>query len=369
LETPALEYAEILLGKYGKEGDKLMYRFEDRGGRKIAMRYDQTVPLARVVSEHQNSLPMPFKRYQIQPVWRADNTQRGRFREFLQCDIDTVGTDSILADAEIIVIVAKSFEALGFRDFKILLNDRSIFASLPRDAIVTIDKLKKIGREAVVQELLAKKVANSEDAILSILQSIESKGPTDRLKEVSVYLSKFGVDPSKYEFCPTLARGLDYYTSLIFEVEISKYSAGSVCGGGRYDGLIGQFAKKRVPAVGCAFGFDRIVEAMEEQKLFPSNLPGQTKVLVTIFNPDYADYSIEICSRLRQSNINSALWLDAAVKIEKQLKYADQKGIPFVIIFGPEEKEKNVITLKNMKTRKQESVSLTDLVEKINETV
>ena len=359
LETPALEYEEILTGKYGEEGDKLMYRFEDNGGRKVAMRYDQTVPLARVVAQYQNQLPFPFKRYQIQPVWRADNTQKGRFREFLQCDIDTVGSTSTASDAEIIAVVNESFKALGFTNYKLLVNDRSLFGDLPAKAIQIIDKLEKQGEDEVAKQL--------QDAGFDpeILTKLQNEKPTENLQSIMQKSYEMGVDKKSLTFSPTLARGLDYYTGMILEVVIEGYTVGSVAGGGRYDGLIGMFSSKQIPAVGLAFGFDRIMEAMAEQGLFPETLPGGTDVLVTVFNMEFVDDSMKISSQLRSNNINTELWLDAVVKMEKQLKYADQKNIPFVIIIGPEEKEKNVVTLKNMKTREQETISLDDVLSKL----
>lgn len=365
LETPALEYEEILMGKYGEEGDKLMYRFVDNGGRKVAMRYDQTVPLARVVAQYQNQLPFPFKRYQIQPVWRAENTQKGRYREFLQCDIDTVGTESNVVDAEVLAVAAKAYKALGFKNFKILVNDRTVFAGLTNKAIATIDKLQKIGAEKVREELKEKGFEEK------ILDDILEKKMTDSLIQIISIAKKLGVPDEAIVFEPTLARGLDYYTGIIFEVEIEGYNVGAVGGGGRYDNLIGMFMpinkqgeKKSIPAVGFSFGFDRIIEAMEEQNLFPSGAAG-TKVLVTVFNLDLADNSIAISSRLRANDITTELWLETESKMEKQLKYADQKGIPFVVIIGPEEKEKNVVTLKNMKTRDQKQITIEDVIQEL----
>lgn len=355
LETPALEYEEVLLGKYGEEGDKLMYRFEDNGKRRVALRYDQTVPLARVVAQYGNKLPMPFKRYQIQNVFRAENTQKGRYREFLQCDIDTVGANSSLADAEVIAVAAKSLEALGFTNYKILINDRSNFEGISKQDIIALDKLKKIGKEEV-SKLLSDP---------SILDRIQTKQPTENIAIILSLLPKLGVEPLKCEFSPTLARGLDYYTSLIFEIEIEGYAAGSVCGGGRYDDLIGMFAGRNIPAVGFAFGFDRVMEAMEELNLFPQELTG-TKVLVTVFSKELAKKSMEICSQLRSNNINCELYLDENAKLEKQLKYADQKQIPYVLVIGPEEAEKDVINLKDMKTREQKTLSINDASEELS---
>lgn len=368
LETPSLEYEEILLGKYGDEGDKLMYRFEDNGKRKVALRYDQTVPLARVVAQYQNELPMPFKRYQIQNVWRAENTQKGRFREFLQCDIDTVCTSSPLADAEIIEIAATSLKTLGFKDFKILINDRENLFSfrvglqIALDQgikiIKIIDKLKKIGRTDVLLEI--SKLGLSNEQASEILKKVEQAKPTEKLNQITSCLTKLGTNPSIVEFSPTLARGLDYYTGMIFEIEIEGYSAGSVCGGGRYDNLIGLFGNKQIPAVGCSFGFDRLIEAMDELKLFPENLQ-KTKVLVTIFSPELLDESIEVCGIINQNNINQELYIDPYAKMEKQLKYADKKQIPYVVIIGPDEAKNNTVTVKDLTTRTQKTLPLTQL--------
>lgn len=365
LETPTLEYEEVLTGKYGAEGEKLMYRFTDNGGRKVAMRYDQTVPLARVVAQYANSLPMPFKRYQIQPVFRAENTQRGRYREFVQCDIDILGLESAASDAEIITAAYKSFDALGFKNFKILVNDRSVFGDLPTQAIIIIDKLKKLGAEKVKEELKEKGFDPE------VLTKIQNAALPDRLALTIKVARKMGVAKERIVFEPTLARGLDYYTGTIIEIESPDYTFGSLGGGGRYDNLIGMFARSassgqanKIPAVGFSFGFDRIVEAMEDLLLFPKDMR-TTKVLVTIFSIDYADRSMEICTSLRENNINAEIYLDANTKIEKQLKYADQKNIPYVVMLGPKESEKNIVTLRDMKSRDQKEISIEQLPNEI----
>ena len=358
LETPVLEYEEILTGKYGEEGDKLMYRFEDNGGRRVAMRYDQTVPLARVVAQYQNQLPRPFKRYQIQNVWRAENTQKGRFREFLQCDIDTVGTSSPLSDAEILSVIADSYETLGFKNFTILVNDRKTFSDLPTAAIIAIDKLKKIGPQKVKEEL--EKLGLPSTTLDDIMQ----KEPSENLQKIINTARRFGIADNRISYEPTLARGLDYYTGIIIEVEIDGYTTGSVGGGGRYDNLVGMFSNDSLPAVGFAFGFDRLMEAMEEQNLFPSN-PTPTQALVTILSSEYTDKSIEICYRLRAKGIPTELYLDDSVKIERQLKYADQKNIPFALLIGEDEIKNNTVTLKNLKTREQKKLSIEDLINEI----
>lgn len=368
LETPALEYEEILTGKYGEEGEKLMYRFEDHGKRKVAMRYDQTVPLARVVAQYQNQLPFPFKRYQIQNVWRADNTQKGRFREFIQCDIDIVGNTSLLADAEIIAVVNSCLKNLGFDKYEIQLNDRKLLfekikvAGIDEKQILLqiireIDKIDKIGWKQLRKNLLdlnlSEETVQRLDTELSITQPIEQDPYLDPVITLAQKLGVNSILPKKY-----LARGLDYYTGLIFEVKLNNYTGGSVCGGGRFDNLIGMFAAKQIPAVGCAFGFDRIIEAMDTLQLFPQNiLLSTSQVLVTIFNNGTAaEQSLEVTSLLRTNNIATEIWVgEIKVKnpLEKQLKYADEKGIPYVVIMGPEELKNNTIILKDLKKKKQ----------------
>lgn len=354
LETPALEYEEILTGKYGEEGDKLMYRFEDLGGRKVAMRYDQTVPLARVVSQYKNEITFPFKRYQIQPVWRADNTQRGRFREFYQCDIDIVGSSSQKADAEILTCVSSCIKILGFDKFKILVNDRQNFKDYDPKAIAIVDKLKKIGEEKVKEEL---KNSGFDE---NLLQEVIQKSKTQNLSEiVEMSVSQDQSLEEKIIYEPTLARGLDYYTGLIIEVEIEGFDAGSVGGGGRYDNLIGIFSNEAIPAVGFAFGFDRLIEAMDGLNLFPQNLT-KTQILVTVFSDDLKEVSANFSTFIRNKGVNSELYLNSDAKIDKQIKYADKKGVPFVAIIGPDESSKNMVTIKNLKSRDQQTVQYDD---------
>ena len=358
LETPALEYAETLLGKYGDEADKLLYLFEDRGGRKIGLKYDQTVPASRVVAQYMQELPMPFKRYQIQPVWRAGKPQRGRHREGLQCDIDIFGEESYLADAEVIAAVAKTLEALGLSSYRILLNDRVVFGNTPLPAITIIDKLKKIGPEAVKKELRTKGFDPA------LVDSIKSKKPTDELTKIVEALPSLGVPSDRVMFEPTLARGLDYYTSTIFEVEIEGYDAGAVGGGGRYDDLIGQFTGKRLPAVGFAFGFDRLIEAMEQNNLLAMSSTA-TQVLVTVFSPEGLGDALSLTSKLRDNGINAEVSLDPTAKLDKQLKYSDRKTIPYALIVGPEEQSKGVVQLKNLKERTQEVLTVENLIKKL----
>lgn len=363
LETPALEYAETLLGKYGDEADKLLYSFKDNGGRNVGLRYDQTVPLSRVVAQYQNELPLPFKRYQIQPVWRAENTQKGRFREFLQCDIDTIGSNSPLSDAEIINCSLSAFKQLGFSRPTMLLNDRTIFdaLNLTKIEIIILDKLEKIGKDEVIRQLIT---AGRTDAT-DLLETLKSTKPTERLYTIIASLKNLGYkEDVDFRFDPFLARGLDYYTSTIFELKVDEYRAGSLAGGGRYDKLIGQFSGRDVPAVGIAFGFDRIVDAMTEANLLPQSATA-IQVFVTVFSPDVLNPALALTSQLRDNGINTEVTLNPEEKLDKQLKYADRKGIPYVIIQGPEEVKKGVVKLKDMKNQTQEELTVDQVVTKL----
>ncbi len=353
LETPILEYEEILTGKYGEEGDKLMYKFTDNGQRRVAMRYDQTVPLARVFAQYKDALPLPFKRYQVSNVYRAENTQKGRFREFLQCDIDIVGADTALADAEVVQVGITALSSLGFKNFKVLINDRAVFEGIPKEGIIAIDKLKKIGEDGVKTELSEKGLD------LEILNKVKNAQKTERISQVMEIL---GSEQVVYE--PTLARGLDYYTGIIIEIEIEGYTAGSVAGGGRYNNLVGMFEDENMPAVGFAFGFDRLMEALEEQDLLRID-PSVAKVLVTVFSPELMRDSYELAAKLRTRKINTELYLENDTKMEKQIKYALKKNIPYLLILGPEEKEKGLVTLKALQTKEQKTVTLNEVIQMI----
>ncbi len=372
LETPALEYQSLLLGKYGVEADKLVYTFDDKGGRQVALRYDQTVPTARVLAQYQQQLGLPFKRYQIQPVWRAEKPQKGRYREFLQCDPDIFGSTSPLADAEIIAVSAQVLQNLGFDKFQILLNDRAILFEIMNRAgilqseqlsiIQTLDKLDKKGRDEIIVELKRKGLDDSKIQI--IFTAIKEAKPTDNLEIIIRYAISLGIAKEKIVFRPYLARGLDYYTSAIFELIIDGYDAGSVGGGGRYDKLIEQISGISVPAVGIAFGFDRIVEAIDQFNLWPEKME-QTVVLVTIFNKELTDQSIAVARALRKKGIDAELYPDTSAKLDKQLKYADRKDFQYAIIVGPEEVKQNMVNLKNMKTGEQETVTIESIISKL----
>jgi len=326
LETPSLEYEDILLGKYGEEGDKLMYRFEDNGGRRVALRYDQTVPLARVVAQYQNDLPLPFKRYQISNVWRAENTQKGRYREFLQCDADIIGTSSVIADAELLGLVIDIYKELKL-DVIIKINDRANFESLDKKYVSVIDKLEKLGESTVLSEMIEKGMSDADAR--STLKSLQDKPMTENLKQVLDVLESMGKDTSKVQYEPTLARGLDYYTGMIFET-IAQNSTGSICSGGRWDKMIGLFTGQNQPAVGFGLGFDRTVEVLEEQNLLPKKF-ATTQVLVSIPSNKLKQTTLKITSMLRSKNINAETWLDES-KLEKQFKYAEKKEIPYVVV-------------------------------------
>lgn len=369
LETPALEYASTLLGRYGDEADKLIYQFEDRGGRKVGLRYDLTVPLARVIASYSN-LSRPFKRYQLQPVWRADKPQAGRFREFLQCDADIIGTKSPLADAEIIIITAKCLKKLGFEKFAILINDRwVIFDVLARtniskekrlSVIRTLDKWEKIKEKGVREELIKK--GSPKNQVDELLEEIKKARRSPNLNRIFEYLKSSNLSENQIEFLPTLARGLDYYTGMIFEVQIDGYTGGSVAGGGRYDTMIGFFAEEYIPAVGFSFGIDRLVEAIKQKGLLKDLPETTTKVLVTTFSQELLKKSLKLASKLRGVGINTDLYPEPEVRLDKQLKYANKKGIPYVIILGPEEIKEEKYTLKEMKTGKQKRVNFQNLV-------
>ncbi len=365
IETPALEYEEVLAGKYGDEGNKLMYRFTDNGDRRVALRYDQTVPLARVVAQYGDKLPMPFKRYQIQPVWRAENPQKGRYREFVQCDIDTVGTASLVADAEIIACTITGIRKLGFRNLVMKINDRTIFEGIEPKYLGTLDKLEKIGKESVVSELVEK--GTSESEAQKLLDGMLKKEPTPQLKELFTLLEAYGLkQDNDFEFSPTIVRGLDYYTGVIFELVDSKNPALSLAGGGRYDNLIGIFSGRQIPAVGIAFGFDRIIETMDEAGFFPesTNSPAP-KVLVTIFDKKLSLQSIKVSSLLRRAGLDVELYSNEEDKLDKQLRYVNSRTIPYVIVIGPEEEKANKVVLKDMASGKQETLTLEEVKNKL----
>lgn len=385
IETPTLEHADILLGKYGEEAEQLIYQFEDRGGRKVAMKYDLTVPTCRVVAQYGDKIPLPFKRYQIQPVWRADNTQKGRFREFFQCDADTIGTSSMIADAEFIQMGLAIMGQLGFTDYYARINNRKFIDGLVQYAgatqdqfyviCIAIDKLEKIGLEGVIAEMEKKGV--SSDVIKKIIEVVSLKGTNEELiaklsvmmkdipvaleglnelKEIFSYLTAAKVAPELYAFDLSIIRGLSYYTGPVWEFTVRDGGVGSVAGCGRYDKLVGLYLGRDVPATGGSFGIERLFEVIKERGLLKDESNKQE--LVTIFTPELANESFKLAQALRKQGKSVILYPDEAAKLEKQLKYANKKGIETVYILGPEEIEKKSVKVKNMKTGEQTTINL-----------
>ncbi len=372
LETPSLEYEELLLGKYGAEADKLLYAFEDRGGRRVALRYDQTVPTARVVAQYKNTLTFPFKRYQIQPVWRADKPQKGRYREFYQCDIDIIGAQAPVADAQLLATVSAVFTKLEI-PFKIKFNDRPSLIELisssgvPQEKIVsviqTLDKLDKKSSDEVIAELRDKEI----DAKIceKLFEKINDAKVPPALATITSLAKNLGVAEESLEFAPALARGLDYYTGMILEVVIPGYSGGSVAGGGRYDKLLSTLVNEDIPATGLAFGFDRLIDAIRELDKFPKNLGIGAKALVTIFNEETTDYSASIFRMLQKNDVASEIYPEIGKKLESQIKYALAKKIPYVIIAGPDEKNQKMVKLKDLAKKTQEDLNIPELLERM----
>ena len=374
LETPTLEYAELLLGKYGDEADKLVYSFADRGDRQVALRYDQTVPTARVLAQYQNELGKGFRRYQIQNVFRADKPQKGRYREFTQCDADIFGSTSTLADAEILAVYSSIYQDLGLNDLVIELNDRETLlktlSPYATDIVVvasiiqSIDKLDKISKEDVVKELVSKGL--SSNMAVEALNAIESAKPSNNISEIIDSAKILGVQDKNLRFNPALARGLDYYTGMIFEGKIPGVS-GSVGGGGRYDRLIESLGGPSIPAVGFGLGFDRTVEVMQAKGLL--TISQSTQVIVTIFSPTLQTKSLNVARSLRNAGINTEIYPDPNDKLEKQFKYADKKNIPYAIVIGQDELDQNLVNLKNLTSREQKTLPLDEVIQLLSNRV
>jgi histidyl-tRNA synthetase len=409
LETPAFENLSVLMGKYGDEGDQLLFKILNSGDfsgkltdadwnegskpltSKISekgLRYDLTVPFARYVVMNRGTLVMPFKRYQIQPVWRADRPQKGRYREFYQCDADVVGTDSLLCEAEIVMLLHEILPALGITDFTVKINNRKILTGiadmigahgLEGPLCVAIDKLDKIGKDKVVEELLERGFSTESisqlDPVFTLSEGMDPftalkswlgnseiamKG-IQELEEVWDLVKMLGLENPKIQFDVTLARGLSYYTGAIFEVKANNVQIGSISGGGRYDNLTGTFGVPGISGVGISLGVDRIYDVMEELNIFPENQKTATKVMISNFDQDAFRYGLSILPKLREAEINAEIYPDS-VKLKKQLDYADRKNIPFVILIGSEEMQSGLLTLKNMKTGDQQKLSPADII-------
>ena len=369
LETPVLEYASVLKGKYSSEtDDKLGYFFKDNGGRDVGLRYDLTVPAAKVLAIYDQQITLPFKRYQIQPVWRADNTQKGRYREFIQCDIDTFGSSSPVVDAEIIAVIYNILQKLNFKKFTIQISSRSILLNIlsqigvtnnQNSIILSIDKFQKIGEDGVKNELTQKGLSSIQ--IDQLFKCIKSAQPDENLKQLFSLIETIGVPKTAYKFEPTLVRGSNYYTGPIFETVVDEPKIGSIGGGGRYDNLIESLGGPNIPATGYSFGFEPLIDCIDELNLLPDLPKTKTKIMVANFGPETINDSLKLVSKLRQNNIASTFYPDND-KLGKQFKYADSLNIPFVAVIGPDEAKNNQVTLKNLVTGKQQLISITDLL-------
>lgn len=411
LETPAMENLSVLMGKYGTEGDQLIYKILNSGdfmsnvnaeelsrnSRKLitklcekGLRYDLTVPFARYVVMNQHDISFPFRRYQIQPVWRADRPQKGRYREFYQCDADVVGTDSLICEAEIILMINEVMQKLGLADFTIKLNHRKLLSAITELVgapgmetafCVAIDKIDKIGRIKVEEELSSSGFSPESlqklDPIFEIegsneekIQKLEStltgnengvQGITD-LKKVFEYLESFGLKDHHVAFDLTLARGLSYYTGVILEVKVNNSSiTSSITGGGRYDNLTGVFGLEGVSGVGFSFGVDRIYDVLEDLDLFSETINNSTQVLLLNFDPESFRECLKMLTSLREANIKCEVYPDQA-KIKKQMNYANKKGVPYVLMIGENEIKEGKYQLKDMKTGTQQQLSADEIV-------
>lgn len=407
IETPTMELLSTLTGKYGEEGDRLLFKvlnngdflskadeeaLQNRDSRKLiasiaekGLRYDLTVPFARYVVMHQNELSFPFKRYQIQPVWRGDRPQRGRYQEFYQCDVDVVGSNSLMYEAELVQIYDEAFRCLGI-DVVIKFNNRKVLfgiaeaAGIPErfmEMTMAIDKLDKIGPEGVRKEMLERGIpeaaAEKVEQILAVTHPLDLKpffadSPTGLkgLEEIETFLRYFNSAQAANEvrFDITLARGLTYYTGCIFEVQAKGVQMGSIGGGGRYDNLTGIFGLEGVSGVGVSFGADRIYDVMEELNLFPADALGSLRLLFVAFDEETHHYAFQLLGQIRAAGINAELYPEPA-KIKKQMKYANDRRAPFVAIIGSEEMAAGEVSLKNMETGEQVRVGVEKLIEQM----
>jgi histidyl-tRNA synthetase len=401
LETPALERLDVLTGKYGDEADRLIFRIlkrgaaGERGQADLGLRYDLTVPLARVMAANQD-LPKPFKRYQIQPVWRAERPQRGRFREFVQCDVDCVGTASVLADAEMIAVMHETLAALGFTDYRISLNHRKIlsafmdYAGVPAESksgtIREIDKLDKVGRDGVEAGLAGIGISKpAADEIIGVLFDPKNNGSyqyyipaakayTDynkgygegfegcsEMEKLAEYVIEgFGVPDDVLSFDLHMARGLDYYTGPIYEAYVAEGGLGSVAGGGRYDRLIAQLGGPDLPATGTSFGLERITTLLAARDVAGEG--GPADVLVAVYDESVLKDALNVAAEIRAAGTTCEVYLGPAAKLAKQFSYADAKGIPFVVVVGPDEVARNVVQVKELASREQKEVPRAGLV-------
>ena len=385
LQTPAAELEETLKGKYGPDAERLIYDVGHKGGKeRLALRYDLSVPLCRVIAQHPE-LTKPFKRYQIAPVWRAERPQKGRYREFYQCDADTVGSASMLADAEIINVTCKILTRLGFKKFVININNRKIitgigqFAGVPDELLGglyrSIDKLDKIGLagvraelgktlipDAVIERMIEfLQIGGSNEEILTQLREWLADYPdalagVTELEEMIGYLEAMGVPETYYQIVPAMVRGLEYYTGPVYETIVKEPKIGSITGGGRYDELVGMFSNRSYPATGATIGIERIIDVMEELEMFPPEVGKTvTQALVTQFNLDMVGESLKLACELRREGLNTELYFENK-PLGKQIRYALKKGIPYVLVLGPDEAATGQVAIRNLQLGEQETV-------------
>ena len=398
LETPAMENLSVLTGKYGDEGDQLLFKVlnsgdylskaseEDiqQGSKKLlpkisekGLKYDLTVPFARYVVMNQHNIAYPFKRYQIQPVWRADRPQRGRYREFFQCDADVIGTNSLICESEIIAMITEVFALIGIKDYTIKINHRKILTGITEaigasgkenEFCVAVDKLDKIGLDKVLEELSGRGL--SEASLQKVVPFLQVDGSNVEklaqlrdmlegsevgmqgvleIEEILELVQAFDFEDFKMSLDTKLARGLSYYTGTIFEVQVNNVSIGSVSGGGRYDDLTGVFGVKGLSGVGFSFGVDRLYDVMEELGLFPDSTSQYTKVLIVHFDRETQNHGLKVLSQIRKADISAEIYPDQS-KIKKQFAYADKKNIPFTLIIGSDEISSGQLTLRNMQS-------------------
>jgi histidyl-tRNA synthetase len=362
IETPTIEPLELFEGNIG-EDEKLFYKFTDHGGRNVALKYDQTVPAARYVSSNWQDLPTPFKRYQIQEVFRAENPQKGRYRQFLQCDADIYGSASPLADAEMIALSLDIFNKLNIPNVKALISSRNILGGIPQDILPTIDKIKKIGREQVKKEISENNLYTLKEAD-EFVEKLENSKPDKNLNEIFKILEAYGIDREKVVFDPFIVRSFSYSTGAIWEVVDRENESLSLLGGERYDKLVKTLSGVDIPATGFGLGFDRVLEMAQELGILPQ-AKTRTKVLVTVFSKNTLDASIKTLKLLQNAGVNSEIFPDLETKLDKQIKYADKKGVSYVAIIGPDEIVKNEVSLKDLKNKTQESVPTIALLSKI----
>ena len=386
IDTPVLELFEILNGKGGEESDRLMYQFRDNGDRHVGMRFDLTVPLARFVAQHTNDLGLPFKRYHVAKVWRGENTHRGRYREFMQCDFDTIGTTSVASDIEMLLVINQLFEAIGITEFTMRLNHRQVLNGLlekhalldkSSEVLRSLDKLDKIGREKVVAEMVNNEVATSEQAneILKIAdfsgspsevldsaaQLIEGnergEAGVQRLREIVAGVEAGGLPADRLQIDVSIARGLDYYTGAIVETTLDQLPGiGSVCSGGRYDNLAGVYTKQELPGIGASLGLDRLLAAMEELELLNKSA-APAPVLLTYFEKTRLHDYLALAASIRAGGVGVEVYPDPK-KLGTQLKFADRRGFRIALIVGDQEFEQGVCQVKDLQTGSKEDVSL-----------